>query len=587
MVVNFLRIGNALLFTSLVALSILRDVRRGLAEEVGEILAAAGARGSESHVVIVLSPDELVAVCVRCQTDGFALHDFHRVAIGGVFGEASWWNALSAALFSMPNTFRRHPCTLILPEFSPLIKWLSMPKDVALHLLRATAAEALEMDMPMKERDFSWEFLPAGENLRDGYVFAERRAQLTPLFDLLATGNVFPDGAVFPAMADFAQGMCLASGDTRAQVCVGRHSISLLFWGGARPYMRRLPFGWNKLFDALPGEDGEEISKKNASASLHSWLKGREIEDEDLRVRMEGRIAAFLIQLSEEIEKTELQFVHRCRGKHIAKLYLCSEEIHSERLLQILSEKHKLQAVRMDLLPAMRMSRFLHRAISAVGDLTWMRILRTLANDLGKNATRSPLLPDLVIRRRIRSQCMRACVAALVFVWTLLGLGILYRNTQNHLLKNYLRETSSQRMLAKVRAQQVEGINAQRAVLQENFDRIDTVRRRQENYLRLFSELQTCLSAASDAWLEDFRMSNSREVVTKGEAPNVLVGGYLLIYNPEKYDSESQTLDRLNNLMQQLRNCESVADVIEINIPAREKYLQPFRCRLLLRHDEF
>jgi hypothetical protein len=268
-------------------------------------------------------------------------------------------------------------------------------------------------------------------------------------------------------------------------------------------------------------------------------------------------------------------------------LDLYSSEIPSERILQLLSERHKLQAVRKNPLSMLSVTRSMRKDAFSIDDLTWMRMLRITTNDLGGVYGRSQFLPNTVFKQRIKAHCLRACFAATLFLWTVLGLGILYRSSQSYFLNGFLQQISAERVRAKVLAQQVGQIKAQRDVFRKNFDRIDAIRRKQENYLRLFFDLQDCLSSVSDAWLENFRMHNSREVITKGEQPSIYISGYLLVHEPDNPDVDSLVLGRFNELMQFFRSCKNIDDVTDINLLAQERHLQPFSCRLLLNRDAF
>jgi hypothetical protein len=513
------------------------------------------------------------------------LQNFYRAPVSGDFGDSGWWESVSNAISLMPNVFRKHPCSVVLPHFSPLLRWITVP-PVERRLLRETLAEALEVDLPVQEQDFSWDFLDCGGEGHGGYIFAERKAALAPLFDLLAAMDVFPDGAAPPLMADFFTARQHTSKEMALQLCLGDAVSSLTFTGGVRPYMRYVHCGWQQLCAPVEGEEPDGPSPEVILDALSTWLAGKEIDDEALRRRFEGRRERFFAVLAEEIEKTELQYIHRFGGRHMEKLYLCSGAPDSERLRDLFGQQHQTQVVRMAPWMTIKMTRSSKKIAGEIDDLTWMRLLGTIGGDLGSQTAMAAFLPEFVLRRRQRSQYYRLATALVLFVWAILGFSSIYRFSQNQILESHLKDIRGRQAKVKVIALQMDALDSQREVMRMNFDRIDLIRRRQESWLRLFAELQEAMGESKDIWLEDFHMTNPRETAVGGESPSVALRGYALIRTPKQSGAGAKTVEQINGLFQRLRNTESIAEVADIALTPSEGYLQPFRCRLILRRNE-
>ncbi|MDR0428413.1 MAG: hypothetical protein LBG86_00020, partial [Puniceicoccales bacterium] len=166
--------------------------------------------------------------------------------------QESWWKSVAAALTKLPKTFCHFPCKLILPHTLPLVKCISH-HSVSPSFRRSMIADAMEMELPIHENEFAWDYIPVEKSPSQrgslSYVFAERRSQLEPLFDVLASAHIYPYDAVLPISIDLftnLQRHTQEKGFT-LQICIEENVISLVLNGGKQPYMRYLNYGWGRV----------------------------------------------------------------------------------------------------------------------------------------------------------------------------------------------------------------------------------------------------------------------------------------------------------------------------------------------------
>jgi hypothetical protein len=531
---------------------------------------------------VAIAPDELTAVDAVRRPNSFSIKGIYRVPLDPRLDEIHWRESLEKALAAMPSCFRRFPCTVVLPHSEPLLKWIEIPA-VERHLLRDTLAEAMEIDLPIQEQDFAWEFLGAQEEegKLGGYVFAERRAKILPIFDLMASECTYPDGALLPLMADFAEMERRAEGGAvELQLCIGENCTSIGFIGGSRPYLRYLSYGWDRLLGGT-GPEGKGMGWSTFYDALDGWLLGKRMAEAEQK-EVEGRLGAFLDQLVQEVTQTELQYVHNFAGRHAEAVRLFSAMAHSDRLGKLLGERLKAEVFLWDR-SVLSLPPLSQKAADCVDDLTWMRLLWACGGPMRSSTERSPFLPEYVREKRLRETVLRKTTAVLATLAVVLGLGAVWQHVNVLLLHDEIKRSTWQRSHERDLYEKLHEADLQLEELKNCFLAVDTIQQRQEDWLRLFSELETALHNVKDAWLNGFRVISTRESVMERDPSVVHISGYLLIRGTHDLSAAGQA-DRMNTLVRNLKNCPSVAELSDILFPPQQGQLQPFQCRLTLTH---
>jgi hypothetical protein len=506
----------------------------------------------------------LIAVRLLADEGQLLCREVHRADLAA--GE-EWWPTLSKALADLPRSLHGLPCTLVLPHNLPLVKWVALPA-VEPFLLRATLADALGLDQPFPHEDYVWDHIGASG---DGhYVFAEQRVQLAPIFDLLATAGFYPDGAIPPLMADFSRALRVAATRTSnlLHLGIGEGSTTLILTGGKRPYLRYVNFGWDRLF-----ADGEgDLGGERWARALRSWLAGQKVGDEDLQRAAERRGMEFFTALHEEILRTEMHQIHHLGGKHFPEFFFYGSGDNS-LLLQLLQEKYRAKGHAFQPEDHCTLARSVRARAGRLDSLIWMRLLEA---GTFQGSVPCPFLPQFIRRRKLAAQVRGVATAATALLWGMLLVGIAYHGLEGSLLAGQRQELVQAHSRATVLAKRYALVRKEEERLVENFTRIDTVRQRQENWLRLFSDLQTVLARAGDAWLEEFQLEGDRQ---SPHARIALTGKLLL---PRDGDAAAREgLDRLLAGLQILRWVNAVENVV---ILPREGFLQAFHCSLVLQN---
>jgi hypothetical protein len=478
-----------------------------------------------------------------------------------------WWTTVSKALAELPNTFRNRPCTLILPHHFPLVKWVTIP-PVEPFLERATLADAIELELPIKRDDYAWDYIGAGGG--GYYIFAEKRTQLAPIFDLCAAADFYPDNAILPPMADFSRALRLARerDANLLHLCIDGTSTTLILTGGKRPYLRYLNFGWDRLFADLEEGGGEPWQ-----AALKNWLAGRPCGEWQDAAERRGQ--EFFSALSQEILRTEMHQIHHLAGKHFLEILFHGSGDCStlERLLE-----GKCRVPVRSFLPEehCKFSRSLRARARQIGALSWMRLLEA---GIFHGSSPPPFLPHFIQRRRFISQVHGLVVAATALLWGALTIGIAYHNAEHNLLERQRLELVKIRAQACLLSKRNTLAMAGTERLVQNFSRIEEVRRRQENWLRLFADLSKTLASVEDAWLDDFSPEMPR--VPQLQIGRIAIAGRLLLGSKNEDDVAKE---RLARLLAGLQKLAWVAAIEDVAILPREGFLQAFRCVLVLRN---
>jgi hypothetical protein len=510
---------------------------------------------------------------------------FYHVEFDLRLDELHWTDSVAAALAKMPGRFRRAPCTVILPHLEPLAKWISVP-PVELHLLRSTVADAMEVDLPIREDEFCWDFLLAnsGGGELGGYVFAERRSSAAPIFDLMASEFTYPDRAIIPLMADFSElSRWAKSGTMELQLCIGDTFTTIGFSGGSRPYMRYLSYGWDRLLGETATE-GNGLWGAELCEAVKKWLLGQEISA-DGEADVTGRVEKFLDGLVEEVMKTELQYVHSFGGKHISIARLISAMAQSPRLEKMLSGKLKADVQPFDR-SVLVLPFFSHKFNGKVDDLTAMRLLWACGLEMRSPSRRSPFVPDSTLWRRGRERFLQRVSTALAAVIVALAIGLVGLNAKRLLVLREIHEIAVQRSQEEVVFARLREIDCKLAATKAQFHCIDSIRRRQGLWLQIFSDLQGAIIATGGAWLTDFRVPGKVGAPTEVDPATAHISGCLLIGEVND-NAAASVIDRMNGLIQNLRSCDAISEVSDIVFPPQQGQLQPFQCQLTLRTVKF
>jgi hypothetical protein len=254
----------------------------------------------------------------------------------------------------------------------------------------------------------------------------------------------------------------------------------------------------------------------------------------------------------------------------------------SDRLGKLLGEKLKAEVFLWDR-NILSLPPFAQKAANCVDDLTWMRLLWACGGPMPTSTELSSFLPGYVREKRLRETVLRKTTAALAVLAVVLGLGIICQGVNALLLRSEIKRTTWQRSQQEKLCAELRGTDLRIEELKNYFLAIDTIQQRQEDWLRLFSELEMALYDVKDAWLTGFRVMSTRESVMERDPSVVHISGYMLIR--ETHDpSAANHVDRMNTLIRNLKNCPSVTDLSEILFPPQQGQLQPFQCRLTLTH---
>jgi hypothetical protein len=436
-------------------------------------------------------------------------------------------------------------------------------------LLRATLADALGLDQAFPHEDYVWDHVGADGN--GYYVFAEERTQLAPLFNLLAEADFYPDGALPPLMADFSRALQVAA--TRKgnllHLSISDHSTTLILTGGKRPYLRYLNFGWDRLHAVREGDvatDGAELAK-----ALQNWRAGHKMGESDLQEAAERRGLEFFAALHEEIMRTEMHQIHHLGGKHFPEFFFYGDGDNS-LLVRLLEERYRAKGHVFLPEEYCVLSRSARTAGNRIGALTWMRLLEA---GTFQGSIPSPFLPGFIRRRKFVSQLQNVATAVVALLWGALAVGIAYYSAESNLLERQRLALVPVYSRATVLAKRQELVRKERERLVENFIRIDAVRQRQENWLRIFADLQTVLASVGDAWLEELHLEENKY----NPSCKIAIAGRLLL--PREADSAAR--EGLERLLAGLQGLRWVNTVENMAILPRTGFLQAFRCTLALR----
>jgi hypothetical protein len=126
--------------------------------------------------------------------------------------------------------------------------------------------------------------------------------------------------------------------------------------------------------------------------------------------------------------------------------------------------------------------------------------------------------------------------------------------------------------------EELRDLQGQLAVLRTNFELMDTLRTRQESWLRLLAGLEEALVRADGAWLEELQTIPASPLSSK-----ITLRGRLLL--PAGKGPAKDATDRLNGLVQAIRNVAGVEEVADLAFPPKTSNFQPFSCTLILESN--
>jgi hypothetical protein len=536
------------------------------------------------YCAIAIDRSALTAIVVERKTKSVRVDGVYRVDIDMRLDDIRWMDFVADALSKMPSRFRRTPCTVILPHLEPLLKWISVP-PVEPNFLRSTVADAMEVDLPIREDEFAWDFLLSTESGSElgGYVFAERRSNIAPLFDLLASEYAYVDGAIIPLMADFSE-LChrSKSGKMELQLCIGDTFTTIALSGGTRPYMRYLSYGWNKLFGSAATES-KGLWGSALQEAVIGWLGEKKV-DQATGDEAKERIGQFLDSIAKEVAETELQYVHNFSGKHAPVAYVFSSVTASARLKQMLGERLKATIKSFDR-SVLSLPLMATKSIEKVDDLTLMRLLWPCGLEMRTASRKSPFVPEFIVNRRATEKMLRKIASALTIAIAALAVGMVALVGKKLLVHHEIKTIAIQRAQEEAVYSHLRSVDGKLEAVKRQFVCMETIRKRQDAWLLVFSDLQDALTATGDAWLTDFRSPGKAGLSKELTQTTAHISGYLFIR--ESHDKSSEdVVSRMNQLVKNLRACSSVVDVCDIVFPPQTGQLQPFQCMLTLEIDK-
>ena len=553
---------------------------------VGSGVSAPRRKGAKCgrYCAIAIGRSALTAISVERKIKSVKVDGIYRVEFDLRLDDVRWMDSIADALAKMPSRFRAAPCTVILPHMEPLVKWISVP-PVERHFLRNTVADAMEVDLPIREDEFAWEFLLSTEGGGEigGYVFAERRSNIAPLFDLLASEFTYVDGAIVPLMADFSElDRNGKSGKMELQLCIGDTFTTIAFSGGSRPYMRYLSYGWNKLLGVTATESnglwGSEL--KNA---LNSWLLEKKLSVE-VEAEVHVRVEKFLDTIVNEITETELQYVHSFSGKHAATARVFSSLAASARMERMLAERLKTNVLAFDR-GAIFQSLSASKIANGVDDLTFMRLLWVCGLEMRTPSKLAPFVPEFIVGKRLRERILRKAASALAIAIAALAIGMVGLGGKKFIVGREIRAITLQRKQEETVYSNLHSVDARLAAVKHQFACMEAIRKRQGSWLVIFADLQDAIISTGDAWLTDFRSPGKIGTANALDPITAHISGYMLIKEAGG-DTADGVINRMNQLIKNLRACESIAEVTEIVFPPQTGQLQPFQCLLTLKIDK-
>jgi hypothetical protein len=332
--------------------------------------------------------------------------------------------------------------------------------------------------------------------------------------------------------------------------------------------LRYLNFGWDRLFAPREGEANGERWER----ALQGWLAGQKVGDEDLQEAVQRRGLEFFAALHGEILRTEMHQIHHLGGKHFSEFFFYGSGDNS-LLIRLLEEKYRAKGNAFRPEEHCALVRSVRARAGRVDSLTWMRLLEA---GTFRSSSPSPFLPQFIRRRRLAAQVHGVATAATALLWGALLAGIAYHSAEGNLLAGQRQTLVQAHSQATILAKRHDLARKEGERLAENFTRIDAVRQRQENWLRLFSGLEAALGRVGDAWLEELQPAGDKI----SPHSRIAIAGRLLLPR----DGDAAAREGLDRLLAGLRDLRWVNAVEDVAILPREGFLQAFRCTLVLRN---
>lgn len=538
---------------------------------------------SRSQVrLLLLERDHLCAFYFSLTGQRLSLKNSFFQSLNDGAADHGWWDELASALMKIPATFRRTPLLLIMPNFSPRVRHLTVPA-VEPGRVRETIRDALEMAGEIGP-DFAWDSLPAVEksDVLDRYIFAERQENLKPLFDLLLSAEVLPDEALVPHYLDYENALSRESKRVLS-LALGHDSISLTLSGGDRLYSRQLTYGWSRPLAEL--EEKFQSPPFKVRENAEKWLAGVAFDDRKEEAAYGRCFSAFFKRISNEISKSEAYYSQQLNGSHFDFIFLTSSLFATDRLEKFLAESSRARVQRFDmsyhLKPAIRASK--RSKEPKLSSLTWLRVYQAIEHH--KRFSRSHLSPFIPVNlrqqiRRRRKVGLMVGALTLAFFW--LGLGSLYRYGQVLILESACQ--TEERQLAELKVDEEKSRTALREwhSLLDRFAAYDKIQKRQAGWAALFCDLERALKAAGGGWIEEFSLANGDQVRPTRENGQIRIAGRFYL-DPEREEEASQKFDRF---IGELKSSSLVVDVSDIYLSEREGHTVRFHGTIVVPAKE-
>jgi hypothetical protein len=471
--------------------------------------------------------------------------------------------SLAAALAKLPRGFRGHPCYVILPKIHPFHKCI-IHHPVSPDLRRIMLSDAIEMDLPIKADAFAWDFLPLHSydtNERFlSYVFAERWYQIDPIFGAFLRAKIYPKGALVPLAIEFCAALAEHTG-TFFQLCIDEATISMVLVGGERPYVRTLPYGWNRI-----------LRDEGIQGQWDNWVKNNCAENEALAEKADE----FFCELSAEIHTCELYYFHHLQGRPCTKMTIISSRPGPASWIKFFK---KYRTHEPDVIYSNESWEYSTCGPGIVSDeITRMHLshgAEMIFNETMDNP--STIVPKMVMQKERQSNRFIAKAVACIFACGILLFGNLYHTVQNQVLRKNLINLRQKTEEARATAISIGRLNGEIDQHRIRLERASKVHSCQRAWITLFQELQDILVDGENGWLDELRLMPS---VVNGHR-EIVIGGCILAGEDEEISS------KFRQFFEQLQELPTVGSVENLTLAERRRDMQLFRCTIALNTKYF
>jgi hypothetical protein len=425
--------------------------------------------------------------------------------------------------------------------------------------------DAIEMDLPIKADAFAWDFFPLHEYATDkrflSYVFAERWYQVNPIFDAFLRAKIFPKGALVPLAAEFSSALAARSGNF-LQLCIDETATSLIFTGGERPYVRCLPYGWDRV-----------LQDRDDEVQWDNWIKNKCPECESFA----AKAGNFFHELAKEIHTCELYYFHRLQGRPHRQMTIVSSRAGVEFWIRSLKKYLTHEPDIIHTSEGWAYPTFSHG--EALDEITRMHLFRGAEMIFnGSMDNPSAVVPRVVAQKRRQFGYFIAKIITCAVACGGLLLGSLHHAVQNHVLRQNLTSMRQKTEEERTTAAAIGRLNGEIERYRICLERANKIYACQAAWVALFQGLQDVLVTKGNGWLDELRLMP----VGTGGPREITVSGHILAGEAE------EILPKFRQFLEQLQKLPVVGSVGNLVLADGDRGVQqPFQCTITLNAKYF